>query len=63
MKRPLVVAVEDERLQQFQDGEHVAKESHVVLLPKLLQVQVDAAVQEACNHRQVSEKKIKLSAG
>lgn len=38
LKRPLVVAVENKRLQQLQDGERVAKERHVVLLPKLLYV-------------------------
>lgn len=54
MKRPLVVVVEDERLQQLQDGEHVTEERHVVLLPELQQVEVDAPVQEACDHRQVS---------
>lgn len=53
MKRPLVVVVEDERLQQLQDGEHVAEERHVVLLPELQEVEVDATVQEACDHRQV----------
>lgn len=54
MKRPLVVVVEDERLQQLQDGEHVAEERHVVLLPELQQVEVDAPMQKACDHRQVS---------
>lgn len=44
LKRPLVVAVENERLQQLQDGEHVAEERHVVLLPELVYVQVHAAV-------------------
>lgn len=38
LKRPLVVTVENKRLQQLQDGEHIAKERHVVLLPKLLHV-------------------------
>lgn len=36
LKRPLVVAVENERLQQLEDGEHIAEEVHVVLLPKLV---------------------------
>lgn len=54
MKRPLVVAEEDERLEQLKDGEHVAEEGHVVLLPELVHVEVDAAVQEACDHGQVS---------
>lgn len=54
LKRPLVVVVEDKRLQQLQDGEHVAEERHVVLLPELQQVEVDAPVQEARDHRQVS---------
>lgn len=54
MKRPLVVAEEDERLEQLEDGEHVAEEGHVVLLPELVHVEVDAAVQEACDHGQVS---------
>lgn len=44
MKRPLVLAVENKRLQQLEDGEHIAEERHVVLLPKVLHVQVDAAV-------------------
>lgn len=54
MKRPLVVAEEDERLEQLEDGEHVAEEGHVVLLPELVHVEVDATVQEACDHGQVS---------
>lgn len=54
LKRPLVVAEEDERLEQLEDGEHVAEEGHVVLLPELVHVEVDAAVQEACDHGQVS---------
>lgn len=54
LKRPLVVAEEDERLEQLEDGEHVAEEGHVVLLPELVHVEVDATVQEACDHGQVS---------
>lgn len=44
MKRPLVATVEDKRLQQLQDGEYITKERHVVLLPKLLHVQVNATM-------------------
>lgn len=54
MKRPLVVTEEDERLEQLKDGEHVAEEGHMVLLPELVHVEVDAAVQQACDHGQVS---------
>lgn len=38
LKRPLVVAVENKRLQHLQNSQHVAEEGHVVLLPKLVQV-------------------------
>lgn len=54
LKRPLVVAMEDERLKQLEDGEHVAEKGHVVLLPELVHVEVDATVQEARDHGQVS---------
>lgn len=50
-----MVALEDKRLQQLQDGEHVAEEGHVVLLPKLVHVQVNATVEKTCDHGQVSE--------
>lgn len=49
--------MENKRLQQLKDGEHIAEEGHVVLLSKLLHVQVHATVQETCDHRQVSGKK------
>lgn len=38
LKRPLVVTVENKWLQELQDGEHIDKERHVVLLPELLHV-------------------------
>lgn len=62
LKRPLVVAEEDERLEQLKDGEHVAEEGHMVLLPELVHVEVDAAVKEACDHGQVSGETWTLSA-
>lgn len=49
-----MVAQEDERLEQLKNGKHVAEEGHVVLLAELVHVEVDAAVQEACDHGQVS---------
>lgn len=52
-QRPLVFTLEDARLQQFQDAQHVQEEGQVVLLPELLEVQVCAAVQEGCDHGQV----------
>lgn len=38
LKRPLVVAVENQRLEHLQNSKHVAEEGHVVLLPELMQV-------------------------
>lgn len=52
-KRPLVFALEDTRLQQLQDAQHMQEEGQVVLLPELLEVQMCAAVQEGCDHGQV----------
>lgn len=53
---PLVVRVENQRLQQLQDNQNIAEEGQMVLLPDLLQVQMDATVQERSDHGQVSEK-------
>ena len=50
---PLVVAVEDQRLQQLQDGQHIVEERQVVRLTQLLQVQVCAAVHQSSHHGQV----------
>lgn len=44
LQRPLVVAVEHQRLQQLEDGQHVEEEGQVVLLPELLEVEVDASM-------------------
>lgn len=63
LKRPLVVAMEDEWLKQLEDGEHVAEKGHVVLLPELVHVEVDATVQEASDHGQVSAEREGRSAG
>lgn len=53
LKRPLVVTVENKRLQHLQNSKHVAEEDHVVLLPELMQVEVDSTVQKTCDHRQM----------
>lgn len=54
LKRPLVVAVKNQGLQQLQDGQHVAEEGHVVLLPQLVLVQVNATVEQTADHGEVS---------
>lgn len=47
--------MENQRLQQLQDSQDITEEGDVVLLPDLMHVQMDAAMQESSNHRQVSE--------
>lgn len=47
--------MENQRLQELQDSQNVAEEGDVVLLLDLLNVQMDAAMQESGNHGQVSE--------
>lgn len=61
LQRPLVFTVEHQRLQQLQDGQHVAEERQVVLAPELLEVEVDASVEKRSDHRQVSGKFRKVS--
>lgn len=46
---------EDLRLKQLQDPQDVNEEGQVVLLPELLEIEVNAAVQQCCNHWQVPE--------
>lgn len=58
---PLVVRVENQRLQQLQDKQDIAEEGQMVLLPDLLQVQMDATVQEHSDHGQVSGKRPKTA--
>ena len=48
-----MLALEHLRLQQLQDPQHVEEEGQVVLLPKLLEIEVGAAVQERGDHGQV----------
>lgn len=59
---PLVVRVENQRLQQLQDNQNIAEEGQMVLLPDLPQVQVDATMQECSDHGQVSGKTHKKTA-
>lgn len=53
---PLVVRVENQRLQQLQDSQNITEEGQMGLLSDLMQVQVDAPMQECSDHGQVSEK-------
>lgn len=50
-----MLVLEDLRLEQLQDPQDVDEEGQVVLLPELLEIEVNTAVQQSCNHWQVPE--------
>lgn len=52
-ERPLVLALEDLRLEELQDPQDVQEEGEVVLLAELLEVEVHPAVEQGRDHRQV----------
>lgn len=51
----LVLVLEHLRLEQLQDPQDMDEEGQVVLLPEFLEIEVNAAVQQCCNHWQVPE--------
>lgn len=51
-----MLVLEDLRLEQLQDPQDVDEEGQVILLPELLEIEVNTAMQQCCDHWQVPEK-------